>query len=174
MRTNSIATDQATFTDELPGFDAWRQAIGAFMVSFNECEHWIYMFIDALVGPHLAEVIAEERLQKRSRAAEAAVKDLELGIDEAEIDQLFARLRQLADYRNVLAHNAPMVQVYEHTTGGSAEDLDYQMRIELRSRKGRKTSLEEIQTQTLEAEELSERLALLLTKISRKLQERRS
>jgi hypothetical protein len=126
-------------------FEAWKTAIGDFMVSFNACEFLTYRYIEVLVPPNLAAYLVQEQvLSKVSRAARAAITDAGLLSPAAEeVDALFARLKALSDYRNILAHNAPTVEVRElpDEGGGEAELL---FRVQLATRKGHQTSLDEI------------------------------
>lgn len=144
-----------------PDFGKWKQAIGDFMVSFNECEYWVYQYIALLVTPHLADLINEERLDKRSRAAHAAIKDERLTISPEFVDGVFKRLKDLANYRNILAHNAPMLSVYEST--GDSNEIS--LAIELTTHKGKETTLDEIWARAEDARELDADMLRLFQQI---------
>lgn len=146
---------------------AWKQAIGDFMVSFNECEYWVYHYIDQTVSRRLAKLLSEERLQKRATAALAAIQDANIQPEGIVVEDLFARLKKLADYRNILAHNAPMLTLYEHPPTTINEDATYEMAIELASPKGKSTTLAEVKAQADEARNLSAEMLRLFEAIIR-------
>jgi hypothetical protein len=135
----------------------WTHAIGEFMVYFNECEYWLYEYVAELVPSNRAAVINEEALKKRSKAAKAAFKDANLTIPIQEVDAIFFRLDDLANFRNLLAHNAPMECLYETKFADVTKPTKYSVAIELQSRrgKGRTTDLEEIKKNVLAARQLS-------------------
>lgn len=146
----------------------WKQAIGDFMVSFNECEYWVYQYIDQTVPRKLANVLAEERLQKRAKAALAAIQDAGIQPEGIVIEDLFGRLKKLADYRNILAHNAPMIVLYEYSSTSIENDSTYEMAIELTSARGMSTTLTEVQERATEAKNLSAEMLRLFEAIVRK------
>jgi hypothetical protein len=136
----------------------WTHAIGEFMVRFNECESWLYEYVAELVPSNLAEVINEDTLlKKRIKAAKAAFRDANLSIPIQEVDAIFKRLDVLAEFRNILAHNAPMACLYETKFADVTKTTKYEIAIELQSRKrmGKKTDLSEIQRNALVARQLS-------------------
>jgi len=136
----------------LNALDDWKRAIGEFMVAFNECEHFIYRMVDLLYSPGAADLIGKERLLKRSQFVEAAIRDGQFSVDLVESSSAFKALKDLADFRNILAHNAPMLTVYF-----AGDEVDRAL-IELRSRGGKGASLDEIGGKTGEARALSRRL----------------
>ncbi len=146
---------------------AWKQAIGEFMVSFNECEYWVYQYINQTVPRRLASFLSEERLQKRAKAALAAIQDANIQPEGIVVEDLFERLRKLADYRNILAHNAPMLTLYEYPPTAIEKDSTYELAIELASPKGRSTTLVEVKERAVEARNLSAEMHRLFEAIVR-------
>lgn len=151
-------------TDPLDGVDLeghrdalgdWKRAIGEFMVAFNECEHFVYRMVDLLYSPGAADLIGKERLLKRSQFAEAAIRDARFSVNQAELASAFKALKDLAEFRNILAHNAPMLTVY--FDGAEAD----RALIELRARGGKAATLGEISVRAGEARALSGRLLRL-------------
>lgn len=142
----------------------WKQAIGEFMVNFNECEYWVYACIAQLIRPKLAAVVSDGPLKQRSKCAKAALLDAKLPIPPEQIESVFTRLASMADFRNILAHNAPMVAVYEYQRAGNIEP-ELEVVIELANRKGETTPLARIREQAEAARALSESMCELFKQI---------
>jgi hypothetical protein len=104
-----------------------------------------------LIRPHLADVLQGERLRKRSQIAHAVIKDADLPIPSEEVKDAFGRLAKMADYRNILAHNAPNWNVYAH----DEDPNDLRVALELRSHRGHQTTLVEVLDRADEAKELA-------------------
>ena len=135
------------------------------MVSFNECEYWTSEYLSEMLPENIAKLLNEESLQKRCRAVRAAIRDANLNVLISEVDGLFNQLNDLATYRNLLAHNAPMVCIYESISNNKELDSNLHVAIELKTQKGKMTDLVEIQGMTIRANRLSADMLTMFEKI---------
>jgi hypothetical protein len=132
----------------------WKDAIGDFMVSFNECEFWVHQYVLELLPTNVATLVGKERLQKRSEFVQAAIKDATLSVPPQLVQGVFTRLGQLAEFRNLLAHNAPVTNV----VGSSVKDWRPEIQL---IHKERQVTLDEIRAKAEDARELESEMEQL-------------
>lgn len=157
-----MATDADVFhepaRDLEEELDTWALGIGRFLTHFASCERWTYDFIRTFGSVELRESVADSPLGVRGRIARAILRDMQPVDPYARrIEEAFIELTVLARSRNIVAHNGPMVQVYERQDGALF------IRHELRSerdpaRKITKCMLEDLAKR---ARALDEQFALL-------------
>lgn len=138
--------------------DQWAIAIGRFLVAFNACEYWTYQYARTFGSQALRDAIADQGLPPRIAIARALLIDLGL-IEpmQARVDRAFDSLARLAKTRNLVAHNAPVLNVYRSTEGR------LEMRFELQSARdpNKEVTQDHLATLAQEAWELDQELALL-------------
>lgn len=104
--------------------------IGRFVVSFTNLAYWTLFCIEVIASQEMRDAFVELPITSRAKIAEA----LMLGTNPPEsiqqrIKAAFSELRRLAVQRNLVAHNAPMMNVYELENG------DLRTAFELRSQR---------------------------------------
>jgi hypothetical protein len=153
--TTALSVDASRLCEPM---DEWALAIGRFLVAFTSCEYWTYMFIRTYGSENLRDSVVDLMLKPRAAIAHALITDIGL-LDQVQqrVDQAFSELNRLATPRNLVAHNSPMVHVYQDDKGGLF------VRHELRSARdeSKDITVERLNELTAKARELDEELALL-------------
>ena len=139
--------------------DGWALAIGRFLVAFTSCEVWTYHYIKTFGSHRLHDAAADMNLGPRGNLAHALVSDIGLVTHVQErVDAAFKKLKELSHPRNLVAHNGPLVHLYQNSNTGELE-----VRHELRSARdpSKDITIAELEKLHAEAVELDQELALL-------------
>lgn len=104
----------------------WASAIGRLLVAFASCEQWIRQFTFTFGSRNVAAAVDGASIRTRCDVAAALVSDLWLVADvQAKADAVFARVRALADERNLVAHNPPLWYI---ESGVDEPNISFQIR----------------------------------------------
>ena len=135
----------------------WKLEIGRFMVAFAECELWTHQCIRELLTTQVAIQVSRLHLESRAGIARAALEDSDLDYPRTTLPGIFSRLRQLSEFRNLVAHNPPQWAF----KGGS--DGAWEVDTELVSARNptKSTDLDELRQMTQEAEALHSQMQLI-------------
>ena len=138
--------------------DEWALAIGRFLITFTDREYYIHLYLGALGSAELRSKSAHLNLAPRARVARKLILGRHL-TDEIRkrVEVAFNTLTRLARTRNLIAHNGPMVHVYQNSDGA------FEIRHELRSARDptKDITIPELEKLHAEAHDLNEELALL-------------
>lgn len=139
--------------------DDWSLAIGRLLVAFTSCEFWTYLYVKTFGSNRQYKDATRMNLRPRTKLARKVVSNIDLVKHVQErVDAAFNKLSILARSRNLIAHNGPMVHVYQNVDTGGLE-VRHELRSAIDPSKG--ITIAELAKQHAEAVELDEELSLL-------------
>jgi hypothetical protein len=116
-----------TGANTLEAHGDWKQAIGRFIVHFAECELWVTTWARTWFPAAVAEEIVKFPLERRAGLVRAMLLSRDTGVDKTDTGAVFSELRQLAAFRNLIAHNPPLLSIVEGTD--ASEEVRLQVRL---------------------------------------------
>lgn len=121
------------------------------MVTYNDLEHVLDLFISTLTTTNIHKFAINLSLSFRCDLALALIDDGNHDPKiQKDIEKSFQRIHALSNYRNLIAHNAPMTSIYMD------DQMNLGLRVELRDRKNKSSELtiDQVQKATVDAFEL--------------------
>jgi hypothetical protein len=89
----------------------WKHAIGRFIVNFAECELWVSAWARQCFPAAEGVKIVKNRLEQRAKLVRAKLLSEDTGLDEPTTCAAFDDLLRLAHFRNLIAHNPPILSI---------------------------------------------------------------
>jgi hypothetical protein len=134
----------------------WKEAIGRFIVNFAGCELWVTTWARAWFPKEVAEEIVKFPLERRAVLVRAMLMSRDIGVDKADIAAAFGELQQLGNFRNLIAHNPPVLSIVEGTD--ASEEVRLQVRLASTRDASRQATIAEIRANGTAAARLSDRM----------------
>jgi hypothetical protein len=134
----------------------WKQAIGRFIVNFAECELWVATWARRWFPRDVAEEIVKFPLERRAVLVQAMLLSRETGVDKADLGPAFKELFELAKFRNLIAHNPPVLSIVEGTE--APEQVRLQVRLTSMRDSEKQATLPEIVAKGTAARRLADRM----------------
>ena len=146
-----------------PPITHWRDAIGDFILAFGGCEYWTYAYIRDFGPQVIHDVAAKMNITPRAALAKAIVLDIAASTElKQRIETIFDTLSSLAEWRNLVVHNAPSFI----TPQQAAVQADLKMHVVSPRKKGTRLTLQKLGQRIVQAEALVNDMSALYLAVS--------